>query len=205
MFGLVKVVVPKPRLAETKGVQDGKSLCVSSEGVETGQPKAIRQDGGECLQICRGENEYVKKQYCDRNAILRGYRRKELSDAEFEANRLDPLRRSPIGRMDRLVLDLQNAENPFPECSMRSRMRRRGGGRGVRIRTKASQIEISHRRMIIETSRNRTAKVIVRKTGCSWHNKLGLAGQAKCWRSSPSTCFQVISFTWRCDGLLGGG
>jgi hypothetical protein len=34
----------------------------------------------------------VKKQYCDRNAILRGYGGKESSDAEFEANGVDPLR-----------------------------------------------------------------------------------------------------------------
>jgi hypothetical protein len=85
MFGLVKVVVPKPGLAETKEVEDGKSLCVSPKGVETAEPEAIRQDASECLQICREEDEYVKTLYWDRNGILRGYRRKESSDAELEA------------------------------------------------------------------------------------------------------------------------
>jgi hypothetical protein len=77
MFGLVKVVLPKRGIAETKEVEDGKSRCVSSEGVETADLEAIRQEASECLQICREEEEYVKEQYCDRNAILRGYGRKE--------------------------------------------------------------------------------------------------------------------------------
>lgn len=34
-FSLVKVVVPKRGIVETKDVENGKSLCVSSEVVET--------------------------------------------------------------------------------------------------------------------------------------------------------------------------
>ena len=57
MFGLVKVVVSEPGLTETKEVEDGKSLCVSPEVVETAEPEAIRQDASECLHLCCEEEE----------------------------------------------------------------------------------------------------------------------------------------------------